>query len=196
MRGIILDLLLSVLMVCGLASTVYGSDLVPLAPNQVGLTTQKSPSLCWVQRQPIVGSDIMFTLKDSLDVKATLEVQLPASILADSDSCHCVHLKDYDIELEPNSQYHWFISFTQISEVHTQNVVAGGMIERCDDECMFLEGQSQCDLEASLRSAHAGAWYDSISCLCKLIAADPHNQELRRLLDRLLKDAGIILVGP
>ena len=195
MRQIILSLLLSVLTVCGLASRASGADLVPLAPNQVGLTTQKSPSLCWVQRQRIAGSDVMFTLKDSLAVKATLEVELPSSILADSDSCHCVHLKDYEIELEPNIQYHWFISFTQITGLHTQTVVAGGVIERCDDECMFLEGQSQCDLEASLRSAHAGAWYDSISCLCKLIEADPHNQELRRLLDRLLKDAGIILVG-
>jgi hypothetical protein len=194
MRRVILGFLTSVLVVSALASGAYGSELVPLAPDHLALTTQKSPSLCWVQRRPIAGQDIVFILKDSRGRTATFEVKLPSSILSDKgDNCRCVHLKDYEVQLEPNIQYQWFISFFQTTLPHSETVVVGGVIERCDEECMFLDGQTRCDLQASLRSAQAGAWYDSISCLCKLIEADPQDEELRRLLDRLLQESGILV---
>ena len=193
MRRVILGLLISVLAGCALASRAYGSDIVPLAPDHVALTTQKYPSLCWVQERPIKAEDIIVILKDPSGIKATMDIKLPSSILADKgNTCRCVHLRDYGVQLEPNIQYQWLISFTQISESPLQKVLAGGVIERCDDECMFLEGQSECDQQTVLRSAHGGAWYDSISCLCGLIDADPQNQKLRRLLDRLLEEISTI----
>jgi Domain of Unknown Function (DUF928) len=191
MRRIMFSLLASVLAICVLASNVYGADLVPLVPDHVGVTTQKSPSLCWIQRKPSTGAGIIFTLKDSRTMKPTLEIIIPSSIVAQkSDTCHCVHLKDYDIQLEPNVQYNWVISFTRDSE----SIVAGGAIERCDEECMFLDGPFRCDLDALLSFARAGFWYDSISCLCDLIEANPQDQKLRRLLSRLLIDAGLMLL--
>lgn len=47
---------------------------------------------------------MMFTLMDSRSIKPVLEVQLPHSIQTEqNETCDCVNLKDYDIQLEPDS---------------------------------------------------------------------------------------------
>lgn len=194
MRQILLSLLASLVAICALASRAYGSDLIPLVPADVGITTKKSPSLCWIQRKPVAGANILFTLNDSRDMKPTLKVTLPGAIDADmSDTCRCVNLKHYNVQLEPDVQYYWFISLTQNSDLHPLTIVAGGVIERCGvEECIIHDGPSLCDQDAVFSFARSGIWYDSLSCLCELIEADPQNQKLRRLLDRLLKDVGLI----
>jgi len=196
MRRIILSLLVSQLGMC-FSVSAYGSDLIPLSPDHVALTTQESPSLCWLQKQPIAERNIIFILKDPRDMKATVEIKLPSSIIADEGGkCRCVHLKDYNVQIEPDVQYRWFLSTVKSSAVETRHLIAGGVIERCSfQDCLIVDDLPLgCDEKAVMSFGRAGLWYDSISCLCQLIEADPRNEKLRRLLDRLVKDAGIILV--
>jgi len=53
-----------------------------------------------------------------------------------------------------------------------------------------------CNENEVISLARSGLWYDSISCICDLLKANPDNEQLRRILDRLMKDTGIILVDP
>jgi uncharacterized protein DUF928 len=197
MRRIILGLLASLLVVCPLSAMANELELLPLVPDHVGLTIKKYPSLCWIliNRSP-VGATITFTLTDSNSIKPTLEVKLPSSILTEkNETCHCVNLKDYDTPLEPNIQYRWFISVAQKPESHAEDIVAGGMIERCDfEECLMImtDIPTGCDKELVNALARSGFWYDSISCLCDLIKSNPDDKTFRRQLHSLMRQGGLI----
>ena len=171
--------------------------VVALVPSHVGLTMTPYPSLCWILvDKQAVDSAILFTLLDSRSSEPMLEVKLPSPIQDKRNAtCHCINLKDYEIKLEPNIQYHWYVAVVQSSESPSHDAVSGGLIELCDfNEClmMFEEIFERCNKDLVISRAKSGFWYDSISCLCELIKADPQNQKLHRLLDRLMKDVGII----
>jgi uncharacterized protein DUF928 len=195
MRRIILGLLAGLLLICSVSSRANELDLVPLVPDHVGLTMKKYPSLCWILiNRPPVAATIMFSLVDSRYIKPILEVQLPSSILTEkNETCHCVNLKDYDIQLEPDIQYRWYISIAQNRESHSQDIVAGGVIERCSfEECLvILDIPSRCDMQAVNSFARSGFWYDTISCLCDLIKSNPDDKSLRRLLHSLVRQGGL-----
>ena len=199
--GISMFALVAILLVLfPLSSRANEPGVVALAvPGHVGLTMTHYPSLCWIPiDKQAVDSAILFTLLESRSSEPTLEVKLTSPIENEKNvTCHCINLKDYGIKLEPYIQYHWYISVVQNSESPSHDGVSGGLIELCDfNDClmMFEEISTRCDMDSVIRRARLGSWYDSISCLCALIEADPKNQKLRRLLDRLLKDVGIILL--
>jgi hypothetical protein len=170
-------------------------ELLPLAPDHVGLTIKAYPSLCWILTgKPLDGARMMFSLVNSKFSEPTLEVQLPESFLAEkSETCHCLNLKDYGIQLEPNTQYRWFISIAQKPELlRGAEIVAGGMIERCDitDCLMIIEVHLGCDMESVKSYARSGFWYDSISCLCDLIKSNPNDRSLPPMLHSLMVQGG------
>jgi hypothetical protein len=192
MRRTISGLLASLLLICSVSARANELELLPLVPDHVGRTMKKSPSLCWIQiNRPAVGATIMFTLMDSHSIKPTLEVKLPSSILTEkNETCHCVNLKDYDIQLEPDIQYRWYISINQNPESHSANIVVGGMIERCSfEDCMVIV--DGCDKKMVTTLARNGVWYDAISCICDLIRSNPDDKTLRRLMNSLMKQGGL-----
>jgi hypothetical protein len=137
-----------------------------------GVTIKKYPSLCWVlKNKPPGDATMMLTLMDSRSIKPVLEVQLPDSIQTEEpETCYCVNLKGYDIQLESDILYRWYISIAQNPESHSGDVVAGGLIERCAQEgCQIRERPSRCDRDFVRVLAMRGFWHDSISCLCDLI---------------------------
>lgn len=159
-------------------------------------TTKKSPSLCWILRnRPPVDATIMFTLIDSRSTKPVLEIQLANTIQTEKhETCYCVNLKDYDIQLEPNIWYRWYISIAQNPESPSRDVVVRGLIERCaEEDCQIREMPSQCDRDSVLRLAIRGFWHDSISCLCDLVKSSPDDKTLRRMLDALMRQ---VALGP
>jgi hypothetical protein len=87
------------------------------------------------ENKPPVDATIMFTLMDSRSIKPVLEIQLPNTIQSEKpEACYCVNLKDYEIQLESDIQYRWYISITHNPELHSRDTVAGRLIERCADE--------------------------------------------------------------
>ena len=202
MGRIILGLLASLLVVCSLPASAIAQGSVmdlllrmPPSPPPYG-TIKKYPSLCWIlKNRPLVDATMMFTLMDSRSVKPVLEIQLANIIQTEKhETCYCVNLKDYDIQLEPDIQYRWYISIVQNPELHSRDVVFGGLIERCaEEDCQTREMPSQCDRDLVRRLAIRGFWYDSISCLCDLIKSSPDDETLRRMLDALMRQVGLTL---
>ena len=160
------------------------------------VTIKKYPFLCWVlKNKPPVDATIMFTLMQSRSIKPVLEVQLPNSIQTEKpEACYCVNLKDYDIQLESDILYRWYISIVQNPELHSRDVVAGGLIERCAEEgCQIRERPSRCDRDFVRVLAQRGFWYDSMSCLCDLIKSSPDDEALRRMRDALMRQLDLRL---
>jgi hypothetical protein len=91
-------------------------------------------------------------------------------------------------------QYRWFVSIIRDPNQHSNNMVAGGVIERCEfNACMIeLKPVLTCAGAADvMENARAGLWYDAMGCLCNLIDANPKDDKLRRLRARLLRDVGL-----
>ena len=204
MGRVILGLLASLLVVWSLparANTLEPPlfDLLLRPPPGHGGTMMKYPSICWILRtRPPVGATLIFTLMDSRSIKPVLKVQLPHSIHTEEyEICDCVNLKDYDIQLEPDIVYRWYISIAQNPESRSRDMVFGGLIDRCGEEdCRIREMPSQCDRDFVRCLAVRGFYYDSISCLCDLIKSSPDDKTLRRMLDALMKQADYYSLNP
>jgi len=199
MRTIIGGLLVS-LLVIGSSSSGANElgqlEVLPLAPDHVGLTMKESPSLCWMLKgKPPDKATMTFTLNDMEHVQPILEVPLPGSFLIEkTETCHCVNLRDYGIKLRPDTVYRWLLSMRKNPESHSQDIVAGGMIARCEvTDCLIeiVHAFFVCDMESVKYLAKSGLWYDSVSCLCDLIKANPTDPSLRRLLASLMNDGGL-----
>ncbi len=82
-------------------------------------------------------------------------------------------------------------------EKPSQDVVAGGMIERIPfDEACALDmpcSRTACEHEAIYRNAEAGLWYDAIGCLLDLLERKGNTDSLREMLDDLLRQSGVHL---
>jgi hypothetical protein len=138
---------------------------------------------------------MMFTLMDSRSIKPVLEVQLPNSIQSETNqTCDCVNLKDYNILLEPDILYRWHILIAHNPALNSEDVVFGGLIDRCSEEdCLIREMPSRCDRNFVMDLASQEFYYDSFSCLCDLVKSNPDDKTLRRMQAALMRKAGFIL---
>jgi len=168
-----------------------GTDpvLVALVPDHVGLTVKKTPGLNWFLSKP-TAYPLKFTLIDIRSVKPLHEGSIPTP---DHAGIQSIDLKDLDLALEPDVQYRWYISAIRNPDSPSQDIVAGGVIERCEfSTCLIeMEVDLSCDRQSVLRNAVRGFWYDAMSCLCDLIKTDQHDASLRRMRAALLKQVGL-----
>ena len=133
---------------------------------------------------------IRFTLIDTRSVKPLHEGTIPTPSQAGVQS---LDLKELGLTLEPDVQYRWYISAIRNPDSPSQDIVAGGMIERCEFSTCLLEMEVDlsCDRPSVLRNAVRGFWYDAVSCVCDLIKTEPQDASLRRMRASLLKQVGL-----
>ena len=164
-------------------------EIVALVPDHVGLTVKQAPALNWFLSKP-TSLPIRFTLVDTRTVKPVHEGPIPTPAQAGVQS---LDLKDFGLTLEPDVQYRWYISAIRNPDSPSQDIVAGGMIERCEfSTCLVeMEVDLSCDRPSVLRNAVRGFWYDAVSCLSDLIKTDTQDASLRRMRASLLKQVGL-----
>ena len=164
-------------------------EIVALVPDHVGLTVKQAPSLNWFLSKP-TSLPIRFTLIDIRLVKPIYEGPIPTPGQA---GVHTLNLKDLGLTLEPDVQYRWYISAIRNPDSPSQDIVAGGVIERCEfSTCLVeMEVDLSCDQQSVRRNAVRGFWYDAMSCLCDLITANQKDASLRRMRAALLKQVGL-----
>ena len=164
-------------------------EVQALVPDHVGLTTHKAPSLNWFLSKP-TKYEVRFTLVDNRSIRPLHESLIPTPKEA---GVHSIHLKDLGITLEPDVQYRWYISVIRNHDSFAQDIVAGGVIERCElSDCVVVAGAHlTCDLEGITENAKNGLWYDAMGCLCNMIEANPKDANLRRMRAQLLKQVGL-----
>ena len=164
-------------------------ELVALVPDHVGLTVKQTPTLNWYLSKPTT-YPLRFTLNDTQKVAPLYEGPLPTPTTAGVQS---IDLKTLGVMLEPNVQYRWFVSASPDPESPSRDIVAGGMIERCEfNECLTVTSVNlTCDRESVRTNALTGFWYDAMGCVCSLIDKDPKDPSLRRLRAALLRQVGL-----
>jgi len=164
-------------------------EIVALVPDHVGLTVKQAPSLNWFLSKP-TSLSIRFTLIDTRSVKPLHEGPIPTPSQAGVQS---INLKEMGLILEPEVQYRWYISAIRNPDSPSQDIVAGGVIERCEFNACLVEAEVDltCDRQSVLRNAVRGFWYDAMACLCELIEASPVDQLLRRQRAALLNQIGL-----
>ncbi len=174
--------------------TLRGTDghepeLVALVPDHVGLTVKQTPTLNWYLSKPTT-YPLRFTLNDTQKVTPLYEGALPAPTKA---GVQAIDLKTLGLTLEPNVQYRWFVSARRNADSYSEDIVAGGMIERCEfSECLTVTSVNvTCDRESVRTNALIGFWYDAMGCVCSLIEQEPGDPSLRRLRAALLRQVGL-----
>jgi hypothetical protein len=174
--------------------TLRGSDghepeLVALVPDHVGMTIKKTPTLNWYLSKPTT-YPLRFTLNDTQKITPLYEgvLSTPAK-----EGVQSIDLKALGVLLEPNVQYRWFVSASPNPDSPSRDIVAGGMIERCDlSECLTISSPNlSCDRESVRTNALIGFWYDAMGCVCSLIEQAPTDPSLRRLRAALLRQVGL-----
>jgi len=172
-----------------------GNDpvLVALVPDHVGMTVKKAPSLNWFLSKT-TSLPIRFTLTDIRSVRPLYEGPIPTPGQVGVQS---LNLKDLGLTLEPDVQYRWYISAIRTVDSPSQDIVAGGVIERCEfSTCVVeMEVDLSCDRQSVLRNAGRGFWYDAMACRCSLIDSNPADQTLRRQRAGLLNQIGLAKVA-
>ena len=168
-----------------------GSDpeIVALVPDHVGLTVKQNPVLNWFLSKP-TSYPLRFTLSDTRVVKPIYEGPVPTPTQPGIQS---LDLKKLGLALKPDIQYRWYISAIRNEESPSNDIVAGGVIERCEFNACLVETDVNltCDRHSVQRNAMKGFWYDAMACLCALIDASPTDAPLRRMRAALLKQVGL-----
>lgn len=164
-------------------------EVKALVPDHVGYTVKETPAVNWFMSKTTV-YQVRFTLRDD---RSTRSFQEKIIATPKQPGIYTINLKELGLMLEPNVQYKWFVSVIRDAESPSKDIVAGGVIERCElSECLTERDiKLTCTDQSVMDNARAGLWYDAMGCLCNLIDADPKNDKLRRLRARLLKDVGL-----
>jgi len=164
-------------------------EVKALVPDHVGYTSKENPAVNWFLSRP-TSYEVRFTLRDDRSTRAFQEKTIPSPKQA---GIYTINLKDLGLTLEPNVQYQWFVSVIRDPESPSRDIVAGGVIERCElPNCVTeFDARLTCSEQSVIDNARAGLWYDAMGCLCNLIDATPADEKLIRLRARLLKDVGL-----
>ncbi len=164
-------------------------EIVALVPDHVGLTVKQTPTLNWYLSKATT-YPLRFTLNNTQKILPIYEGTLPIPTEAGVQS---IDLKSLGLTLEPNVQYRWFVSARRNADSYSEDIVAGGMIERCEfSDCLtVISPNMTCDQESVRTNAMIGLWYDAMDCVCSLIAKDPKDPSLRRMRATLLRQVGL-----
>ncbi len=182
MRTIISGLLGCLLVLGSLPSRANELELMAIAPDQVGMTVRKSPVLDYFLSHT-TSHPTRFTL---LDYRKTASVADVALTSPTHPGFWAIRLTDYQIVLDEDVQYRWFVGVIPDPGSRAADIVTGGMIERVDPRLIDYYG-CQCDRDEVRFLLKAGIWYDGFACLIELIDANPSDRTLRRLREDLLK---------
>ncbi len=163
-------------------------EVQAIVPDHVGFTVKPTPTLNWFISKP-TPHRVIFTLTSMDSIRPLYEGPVAE---AAKEGIHSIDLKSLGITLQPDVQYRWHVSVVLDPETHSKDLVAGGIIERCEfTDCTVLQPNLSCSQQSVVENMRNGFWYDAMGCLCSLIDNSPSEAGLRRLRAQLLKQVGL-----
>jgi hypothetical protein len=162
--------------------------LCALAPNHVGLTVQEQPTLYWFLSKPTKHPiEVTIILEEATHPLLEKSLTLPVQ-----PGIYALSLKDLDVRLSIATPYRWFVALVPHPDRRSQDILAGGMIERIELSEALRVKLSQADRrEAHQIYAESGIWYDTIMAISELIAGNPNDSTLRNQRAALLEQVGL-----
>ena len=141
-----------------------------LVPNHLGLTINPQPTLYWYLSKPAT-YPLTLTLNEDTRTKPILETLLGSSPKA---GIYSFPLKAFDITLEMDVEYQWFVSLTMDPNSQSKDLVAGGMIKRIvpGEELRQKLKDAQPEHMTTIYSEE-GLWYDALASISNLCETSP-----------------------
>ncbi|MDY6993558.1 MAG: DUF928 domain-containing protein [Pseudomonadota bacterium] len=159
--------------------------MAPLAPQHTGLTVSKQPVFYWYLSQPWNGT-IEFTLNQVGAIEPEFELELPQDTY--QTGFHYLKLSDYDVSLEENIEYEWFIVIIPDPMERSGDLLASGTVRYLDMPTHLSAQLNDTPQEQRYQVyAENGIWYDAIDELNQLIKAQPENTFLHQQRAELMK---------
>jgi hypothetical protein len=152
------------------------SLMAPIASLQTGYTTKSQPVLQWYISGPWP-EKIEFTLNKPGVIEPVLEKEIDGP---PAEGIWQIKLADYNITLEPNIEYEWFIAIVPLPEERSADFLGSATVMYVvpPEELSRRLAETQKE-EAYFVYAEAGYWYDAIENLSRQIEAAPKNDTLR-----------------
>lgn len=159
-----------------------------LAPDHTGYTTQEQPNLYWYLSKP-VATRLEITVINDQSVQPLLEQKLETPSQA---GIQRLRLKDFGIRLKPGIEYRWFVGLVADPQQRSNDVIASGTIQRNEPTPALLAKLAKAGKPGiPFVYAEEGIWYDAITSISELIAANPKDAALRQQRAALLEQAGL-----
>ena len=141
-----------------------------LVPNHLGLTIDAQPALYWYLSKP-AQVPLILTVNTVKQVKPILETILRTSSKA---GIHSVSLKTFNITLELNTEYQWFVSLAMDPKSQSKDIVARGRIKRITpDEELMQKLKGAMPEHVTTIYSEAGLWYDALASISNLCETSP-----------------------
>jgi hypothetical protein len=167
--------------------------MAPLAPQHTGFTITKQPTLYWYLSQSW-DAQIEFTLNKIGAIEPILEltIGLPYNSDVHQAGMHHLRLADYDVHLEPDQEYEWFIVIVSDPEQRSNDWLASGTIRYIKPSNALTKQLSQTSQKQWYKVyAENGIWYDAIDNISMQIEKQPFNKELRRQRASLIEQVAM-----
>ncbi len=170
-------------------STETGPCILSLvAPDHVGLTVQKQPSLYWYLSEP-TKNRIEVTLIDNQAIEPLLEINLGDQI---EPGLHNISLADHGVSLIPGKQYWWFVALVPDPGHRSKDIVSGAAIEYIEPPKTLIKKLNQAEkTKATHIYAESGIWYDAISSISSLINNSSDNITFKKQRASLMEQVGL-----
>lgn len=162
-----------------------------LAPDHVGLTVREQPSLYWyLSKTTTYPVELAIIISQGIQPTTPLiEKRIPAPT---QPGVHPIRLTDFGVRLSTGVQYQWFVSLVRKPDRRSNDVIAGGFIERvAPPEAMAVSLAQAGNAKASHVYAQSGFWYDAVMTLSEMIDAAPKDHGLRQQRAALMKQVGL-----
>lgn len=170
----------------GIGDDLY--TLLALAPDHVGRTVQEQPLLYWYLSRES-SYPIELTVIGEQSITPLLEERLEPPV---GPGVHTLNMKDYDIYLEANAQYRWFVSIVPDPDRRSRDILAGGAIERVE---FSREEKSEYarlgPRDRAIHYASAGVWYDAVQNVMEMMETDSDREEAREMRQALMQQVDL-----
>lgn len=163
-------------------------QIMVLAPDHPGLTTQPRPTLYWYISRPTT-LRVDFTLREEQTGANVLAMTLPAPQNA---GIQRIGLAELDVELAVGRDYRWIVNVVVDPGRPSRDILSAGMIRRIDGPKLPTDRIQEGDkLLAAAWYAGEGLWYDALEAIGQAVDAAPGDKLLRTVRASLLDQAGL-----
>ncbi len=168
-----------------------GSTVLVLAPDHVGLTSEKSPVLYWYLSKPESGH-IEFTLNDERKGQTIVRADLPSP---KQGGIQAIKLADLKAELLPGVAYQWFVTLERDQDQPSKDVYNGGSIMYEPPSAELNKKLASAGTGAPTIYAAEGLWYDAFSSTWKIGKAGTEKAAIQQR-GSLLEQVGFGAAAP
>ena len=148
--------------------------LMAFAPDHVGHTTNPQPKMYWYI-EALSSTRIDLTLIDDTSAEPMIEITLEPPI---AQGFHELDTASYDVTLEPDIVYQWFVAYVPNPDRRSNDVIASGAIQ-------LVSGGPQTNREDPEALAKAGIWYDAVTILQQRLQSNPDDSGTVAALESL-----------